>query len=56
MAAEAKYKKERKAVAAFMRRLYETGLTTTSGGNISYRISDDAILITPSATDTGRMK
>jgi len=56
MAAEAKYKKERKAVAAFMRRLYKTGLTTTSGGNISYRISDEAILITPSATDKGRMK
>jgi L-fuculose-phosphate aldolase len=39
-----------------MRRLYKHGLTTTSGGNISLRITDDLILITPSATDKGRMK
>lgn len=39
-----------------MRRLYKHGLTTTSGGNISYRISQDLILITPSATDKGRMR
>jgi L-fuculose-phosphate aldolase len=50
------YKSERKDVARFMRRLYDRGLTTTSGGNISMRISDDAIVITPSATDKGRMK
>ena len=51
-----KYKKERKEVASFMRRLYIQGLTTTSGGNISLKISDKIILITPSATDKGRMK
>lgn len=51
-----KYKEERKAVAAFMRRLYRQGLTTTSGGNISLRVSDDMIVITPSATDKGRMR
>lgn len=51
-----KYKKERKEVAGFMRRLYECGLTTTSGGNISLRISDEIFAITPSATDKGRMK
>jgi len=39
-----------------MRRLYKQGLTTTSGGNISLKINDDIILITPSATDKGRMK
>ena len=39
-----------------MRRLYKRGLTTTSGGNISFRISDEIILMTPSATDKGRMK
>lgn len=50
------YKKERREVARFMRRLYNHGLTTTSGGNISLRLSDDHILITPSATDKGRMK
>jgi L-fuculose-phosphate aldolase len=54
-AAEA-YKKERKEVAGFMRRLYRQGLTTTSGGNISLKVSDEIILITPSATDKGRMK
>ena len=51
-----KYKSERKEVAHFMRRLYKHGLTTTSGGNISLRLSDELILITPSATDKGRMK
>lgn len=51
-----KYKAERKEVARFMRRLYKNGLTTTSGGNISLRISDDIIIITPSATDKGRMR
>jgi L-fuculose-phosphate aldolase len=51
-----KFKKERKEVARFMRRLYKHGLTTTSGGNISLRLSDDVILITPSGTDKGRMK
>jgi L-fuculose-phosphate aldolase len=50
------YKKGRKEVAMFMRRLYRQGLTTTSGGNISLKISDDIILITPSATDKGRMR
>jgi len=51
-----KYKPERKEIARFMRRLYRHGLTTTSGGNISRRISDDIIGITPSATDKGTMK
>jgi L-fuculose-phosphate aldolase len=51
-----KFKKERKEVARFMRRLYKQGLTSTSGGNISVRLADDIIAITPSATDKGRMK
>jgi L-fuculose-phosphate aldolase len=51
-----KYKKERKEVARFIRRLYRQGLTTTSGGNISLRISDDLIAITPSATDKSTMR
>lgn len=56
MKEQLKYKKERKEVARFMRRLYRQGLTTTSGGNISLRVSDEIILITPSATDKGQMK
>jgi len=51
-----KYKAERKEIARFMRRLYKHALTTTSGGNISLRVSEKIILITPSATDKGRMK
>jgi L-fuculose-phosphate aldolase len=51
-----KYKAERKEVARFMRRLYKQRLTSTSGGNISLRITDDIIAITPSATDKGRMR
>jgi L-fuculose-phosphate aldolase len=51
-----RFKKERKDVARFMRRLYKQGLTSTSGGNISLRLPDNIIAITPSATDKGRMK
>ncbi|MCU0462710.1 MAG: class II aldolase/adducin family protein [Bacteroidales bacterium] len=51
-----RYKKQRKEVARFMRRLYRHGLTTTSGGNISLKVSEEIIVITPSATDKGRMK
>lgn len=51
-----KFKKERKEVAMFMRRLYRQGLTSTSGGNISLRITGELIAITPSSTDKGRMK
>lgn len=50
------YRKERKEVACFMRRLYRQGLTTTSGGNLSIKVTDKIIVITPSATDKGRMK
>ena len=50
-----KFKKERKEVARFMKRLYRQGLTTTSGGNISLKVNEDTVLITPSATDKGRM-
>jgi L-fuculose-phosphate aldolase len=46
----------REEIAYFMRRLYERGLTTTSGGNLSIRFNGDRILITPSASDKGRMK
>ncbi len=46
---------QKKETADFMNRLYARSLTTTSGGNISLRISDDRILLTPSATDKGRM-
>jgi L-fuculose-phosphate aldolase len=51
-----KYREERKEVASFMRRLYRQGLTSTSGGNISMRINDEIVAVTPSATDKGRMK
>lgn len=56
MGTEKKYKSERKEVARFMRRLYTHKLTTTTGGNVSMRISDELIAITPSATDKGAMK
>jgi L-fuculose-phosphate aldolase len=42
----------RKEVARFMRRLYERGLTTASGGNISARL-EHGIFITPSSLDKG---
>ncbi len=45
----------RKDVARFMRRLYDRGLTTISGGNISVRI-DKGIFITPSSLDKGLIR
>ncbi len=50
------YAKEREEVALYMRRLYQKGLTTCSGGNISLKISDDLILITPSRLDKGMIE
>jgi len=47
---------QKQAVADCMNRLYIQGLTTTSGGNISLRISKNLILLTPSATDKGNMQ
>ena len=44
---------EKKDVAYFMRRLYDRFLTTASGGNISFKVEDKNILITPSALDKG---
>jgi L-fuculose-phosphate aldolase len=51
-----KYKNERKDVARFMRRLYTHGLTTTTGGNISLKVNNEVVAITPSGTDKGRVK
>ena len=46
----------KKDVAYFMRRLYTKNLTTTSGGNISLRIDNETVAITPSQLDKGRTK
>ncbi|MFO7821672.1 MAG: class II aldolase/adducin family protein [Lentisphaeria bacterium] len=47
---------EKNLVASFMRRLYRQGLTTTSGGNVSWRVSGDYVLLTPSKLDKGELK
>ncbi|HPE56215.1 MAG TPA: class II aldolase/adducin family protein [Bacteroidales bacterium] len=46
------FEKEKSEVAATMKRLYDRGLSTASGGNVSMRIKD-GILITASQTDKG---
>jgi L-fuculose-phosphate aldolase len=46
---------DREELAYFMRRLYECGLTTCSGGNLSMRIDDEHVIITPSALDKRRI-
>lgn len=48
--------KLREEIARFMRRLYERGLTTSSGGNVSARFDDETILITPSGTDKAQIE
>jgi L-fuculose-phosphate aldolase len=47
---EKELKEIRKEVARFMRRLYNRGLTTAFGGNISVRLKQ-GIMITPSSID-----
>ncbi|MCD6379791.1 class II aldolase/adducin family protein [bacterium] len=47
--------RKKEEIAYFMKRLYSRGLTTTSGGNISLRITNGSILITPSGDDKGRL-
>ncbi len=49
------YKNEREEVAYFMRRLYTQNLTTCSGGNLSLKVDDNTVLITPSQLDKGRL-
>jgi len=50
-----KFLSQRKEVAYFMRRLYEQKLTTCSGGNISLKVDENKILITPSQLDKARL-
>ncbi len=47
--------KEREELAYFMRRLYAQKLTTTSGGNLSMKIDENHIIITPSSFDKARL-
>lgn len=46
----------RKRIIDFMKRLCISDLTTSLGGNISLKISDDRILITPSSIDKADLK
>ena len=46
----------RKRIIDFMKRLCISDLTTSLGGNISLKISDDRILITPSSIDKAELK
>jgi L-fuculose-phosphate aldolase len=43
-------------IAALITRIYEQGLTTTSGGNISMLDADGSIWITPAGIDKGRLQ
>ena len=47
---------QREEVATFMRRLYANKLTTCSGGNLSTRIDEKYVVITPSALDKGTIQ
>jgi L-fuculose-phosphate aldolase len=49
------FKDIRKEVAFYMRRLYERGLTTSSGGNISIK-NEDMMFITPTSYDKGMIR
>ena len=49
------YLKEREEVAYFMQRLYVQRLTTTSGGNISYKLNDETIFISSGSLDKARL-
>lgn len=49
------YLKEKEEIVYFMQRLYQKGLTTSTGGNISVLTRNGDILITPSGMDKGRL-
>lgn len=46
----------RDQVADIMKRIYDSGMTTLSGGNLSLKDEDGSIWITPAGTDKGRMQ
>lgn len=46
----------RKTVLEFINRVYRNGLTTTSGGNLSFRDENNDIFITPSGKDKGTLE
>jgi L-fuculose-phosphate aldolase len=51
----AQFSDARNQVATLMSRLYTCRLTTTSGGNISLRLTDDLFCITPSKLDKAHL-
>jgi len=51
-----KYQKEIEEIVEACHRCAELGYVTSSGGNLSYRLSDGNILITPTKTPKLRMK
>ncbi len=48
-------RKYKELVAKFMTRLYDRGLTSCSGGNISLKSEDNKVYITPSQIDKGNL-
>lgn len=46
----------KKSIVYFMKRLCDSNLTTSLGGNISFKLSDSEILITPSSIDKAELK
>ena len=50
-----RFASERQAVADLMSRLYTCRLTTTSGGNVSLRLTDNLFCITPSKLDKANL-
>ncbi len=49
------FKEVREEIARIMKRLYDCRLTTTSGGNISFRLNDELFAITPSQLDKANL-
>ena len=45
-----------KLLVEYLQRLYDNGMTTTSGGNLSIKDSDGAIWITPAGIDKGTLR
>ena len=46
---------DKECIASMMRRLYGMKLTTTLGGNLSMRLTDNTVIITPSGTDKSQI-
>lgn len=51
-----RFKAEKNEISSLMRRLYEKNLTSCFGGNVSLKVTEELILVTPSGVDKASIR